>query len=240
MNQGNNASAPLSLVPAMQLLKELLCRLTSPGSQAAIERYYEHLLASGVIAPSSPAQPLVDGGAPSAPAPEQVLSASTEVRQADPVLKVLPVGKSGEREGWGEWAITVDVSDYFGRLANADTNEAVAYLQKHQDLLKRLRAQMTNDFSAIARKDGRYGLLFVLEHGSEDTTGAWSPPRDEVEKRLLTGMARLAPRFPEVDFCVPHSNHVYCGRPAQWAFVPDGELTTFRLRELSKALLHCG
>lgn len=162
----------------------------------------------------------------------------------DPALKVYPLEGNGEQ---GEWRISADITDRWGELNEHQwARKPLIALFRHEGLLNRLREQMQGESTFVARKDGRFGLLFEVEYecresetdsagGAEYAEGLKS--REAVVQALREGLREVAKRFPELDFCIPDSEHIYKERPAVWAFMPDGALTESRRRELESDLL---
>lgn len=50
-------------------------------------------------------------------------------------------------------------------------------------------------------------------------------------------MKSLAARYPGVQFAVPEPSQIFNDRPAAWAFVPDGLLSSEQREELGTAML---
>jgi len=158
----------------------------------------------------------------------------------DPLIKVRPVG---QREEWVEWAISQNLTDRWGEINDADAaNKPLKSLEKDDELLERLRAQMWDESTFVVRKDGTFGILFEVEYCSQESEEGSAgkdefKPHEVVVKALLAQMTQLAEKFPGVLFAVPHEAEVYNGRPAAWAFVADGLLSESQRAELGSALL---
>lgn len=163
----------------------------------------------------------------------------------DPLVKVLTPNNPNE---WQEWRISQNLSDRWGEINyhNRDS-KPLEFLESDEGLLDRLHEQMWDEMTFIARKDGKFGILFECEYcslESEEHERERSPdwyanlkPHAQVVKALLEGMKPLAKRFPGVLFAVPEESEIFNGRPAAWAFVPDGSLTSEQREELGQALL---
>ena len=158
----------------------------------------------------------------------------------DPLIQVRPVGQSEE---WVEWAISQNLTDRWGEINDADAdNKPLKSLEKDEELLERLRAQMWEESTFVVRKDGKFGILFEVEYCSQESEEGTAEndefkPHEIVVKALLDQMSNFAEKFPGVLFAVPHEHEVYNGRPAAWAFVIDGLLDEKQRAELGGALL---
>jgi hypothetical protein len=162
----------------------------------------------------------------------------------DPEVNVHPLGKPDE---WEIWNISQNLTDRWGDINHHDGENKPLELLEENDLLERLRAQMWDELTFVVRKDGKFGILFESEfcslesekHQKDDSPDWYATlkPHAEVVKALLERMKPLAERYPGVLFAVPDEAHVVNGRPAAWAFVPDGLLTDEQREELGKALL---
>lgn len=162
----------------------------------------------------------------------------------DPEIKVREPAGNGE---WSTWRISQNLTDRWGDINRHDeTNKPLALLEGTPGLLERLTAQMCDEISFVARKDGQFGLLYEIEFcsieseqiDSEDSS-EWSQalkPHAQVVSALLAGLQALAPQYPGVSFAVPDESQIVDSRPAAWAFVPDGLLTEDQRHALSHAL----
>lgn len=148
--------------------------------------------------------------------------------------------------GWSEIRITPGLTDRWGDLEfYEEEKKPLAPLVENPDLLKKLRAQMWDEITFVARMDGQYGILFEVEFCSKESekgmgdmeSKANLKSHKEVVAELLSGIAVLEPCFPGVMFCVPEEGHICEGRPAIWAFVPDGKLSDEERATLGSALL---
>lgn len=163
----------------------------------------------------------------------------------DPEVKVRTIAKPEE---WTVWEISQNLTDRWGDLNayNAE-NKPLELLVDDEELLLRLRDQMWDEITFIVRKDGNFGILFEVEFcskesedGEKDDDPDWYAslkPHAEVVKALLEGMTPLAVRYPHVQFAVPDESQMVNDRPAAWAFVPDGLLSTEQREELGTAML---
>lgn len=164
----------------------------------------------------------------------------------DPEIKVREPAGNGE---WSTWRISQNLTDRWGDINRYnEANKPLTLLEGTHGLLERLTAQMCDEITFVARKDGQFGLLFEIEfcsiesekdkYDSEDSD-EWSQalkPHAQVVSTLLAGLQALAPQYPGVSFAVPDESQIRDGRPAAWAFVPDGLLTEDQRHALSHAL----
>jgi hypothetical protein len=161
----------------------------------------------------------------------------------DPVVNVTLPGTGGAR---GEWRISTDLTDRWGDINEHEwpRKPFIALLGEggHMD---RLLEQMQGEMTSLARKDGRFGLLFEVEHECwDDAAKESNPPHDAVRvmshdcvvKRLAENMAKIAEGFPGLDFCIPDATPLQNGRVVAWAFMPDGALTPSLRESLEGAL----
>lgn len=152
------------------------------------------------------------------------------------------------------WSIHASVSDRWGDLNEfrpADPAESAALqavqdrLEADPDLLSRLQAQMWDEISFIAQKDGQLGVLFEIEFNSLESDGddlerfgyRQLPTQAQCVDNLLEQIKVLQPQFPGVEFCVPDKTMIFNHRPAIWGFVRDGLLDDAKLEALATALL---
>jgi len=139
-----------------------------------------------------------------------------------------------------EWMISPNLTDRWGEINEyAQDRKPLHELLSQAELLERLRAEMTDEVTFIARKDGVYGLLFEVEYESiesDSTDDEKRPdlkPHDEVVARLITAMQQNAHRFPSAVMCVPPADEICNDRPAAWAFVPHGAMHEDAREELA-------
>jgi len=161
--------------------------------------------------------------------------------------KLDPEIKVREPAGWSTWRISQNLTDRWGDINRYnEANKPLALLEGTPGLLERLTAQMCDEITFVARKDGQFGLLFEIEFCSIESekdkhdSGEWSQalkPHAQVVSALLAGLQALAPQYPGVSFAVPDESQIMDERPAAWAFVPDGLLTEDQRHALSHALL---
>lgn len=159
----------------------------------------------------------------------------------DPAIRVLPVGGDGQ---WGEWKISTDLTDRWGEInENQWPRKPFVALLGSEGLLDCLREQMVDESTFVARKDGRFGLLFEVEYMSKESEGSHGEGVEyklknqaTINQLLIDGMSRLVEQFPGVEFCVPTPEVVIYERPAAWAFMPDGALNEDQRNELARAL----
>lgn len=162
----------------------------------------------------------------------------------DPVAKVRAIEAP---EQWTAWRISQNLSTRWGDLNGAHPEQKpLELLTSTPGLYERLQEQMFEEDTFIVRKDGLWGILFEREFccvesetGLADPEDPWFrslPLYDTQVRNLITGMQALANRFPLAQFAVPESVHTYQGRPAAWAFVPDGLLNGEQRQALGVAL----
>jgi hypothetical protein len=165
----------------------------------------------------------------------------------DPIVKVRPIVSDAE---WEEWKISQNLTDRWGEINSYNAeNKPFELLEFNQPLFEKLLQQMWSEDTFIVRKDGRFGILFELEMTSLESDGYEDPeseaqrlsnsqlrPAEEVVTYLKAELAKIAPRFPEVEFCIPDENEICNGRPAVWAFVADGLLKDDQRDVLGTAL----
>lgn len=163
----------------------------------------------------------------------------------DPEIKVREPAGNGE---WSTWRISQNLTDRWGDINRYDeANKPLALLDGTPGLLEQLTAQMCDEITFVARKDGQFGLLFEIEFCSLeseketcDNSDEWYQtlkPHAQIVSTLLAGLKSLTPQYPGVSFAVPDESEVVDDRPAVWAFVPDSLLTEHQRHALSHALL---
>lgn len=152
------------------------------------------------------------------------LSDVTVFQPAAPLTVTLPSGKTAR------WNIEQNLTTRWGELNDAfyHSKPGLAPLSADLDLRNRCTAQMWDEATFVVRKDGKFGVLYEVEYASfeseasmlaespEDNTYA---PHADVVAGLLAAMKELAPRYPNVEFCVPPKEEIAEERPAAWAFV---------------------
>ncbi|EMG2119825.1 hypothetical protein V4Z64_006352 [Pseudomonas aeruginosa] len=178
---------------------------------------------------------------------ESTLMVKVPVDVVDREIKVRPV--TGDQE-WSVWKLSHNLSDRWGELNyyNAQ-HKPLELLESNQPLLERLREQMVEEDTFIARKDGVFGILYEmemlsLESDGEEFTGRPGDHDQSVELRpsavvvddLKRKLALLVPQYPGAEFCVPVESEICNDRPAAWVFVPEGLLTLEQRIALGDAL----
>ena len=160
----------------------------------------------------------------------------------DPVVRVHLIGQP---ETWSEWNISQNLTDRWGDINRHNSHKKPLELLEHDTtLFEGLTAQMWDETTFITRKDGQFGILYEVEFtsiesekGNDDAASLDLKPHAEMVKIILDGLARIAPDFPGVEFCVPEECHIIDDRPAAWAFVRDGLLDEEGRAKLGNALL---
>lgn len=143
----------------------------------------------------------------------------------------------------GQWLISPNLTCREGEINDFDAGKKPLFeLLSQPDLLEALRAQMTNEMTFIARKDGVFGVLFEIERecmesdGFPPLPGCQHSDREDIIDNLLGKLRAEAHRFPGVEFCIPCESEIYKERVGVWAFVPNGELLSDPLEELADVL----
>lgn len=158
----------------------------------------------------------------------------------DPAIQVrLPQAP----EDWTVWHISQNLTDRWGELnLHNALNKPLDPLILDEALFSRLQAQMTDETTFVVRKDGQYGLLFEVEYCSQESEARddeqdpqWRP-HQVVIAALAAGLCKLEPRFPGVQFALPHESEMVNERPCVWAFMPEGLLNGQQRQELSDGL----
>lgn len=146
-----------------------------------------------------------------------------------------------------QWEIDCNLTDRWGQINPVSSSELKHDLWADPVLLERLREQMFDEFTFIARKDGTWGVLFELEINTiESEEGQeWEghyplKSRAEREREVMEHIAKLAQQYPAVEFACPHAYAVELERSALWAFVADGVLTREQIDALGNAILDFG
>lgn len=160
----------------------------------------------------------------------------------DPLARVYSLSTPGAFE---TWRIAQNLTDRWGEINTSGENVSTKLLlQADADLMDRLQLQMFDEDTFIVRKDGAWGVLFELEFCSRESEAnidtaeenAKRPARDVVIANLIADLQELQLQFPGVHFAVPDPVHIYEGRPAAWAFVPEGLLDEPQREALGRAL----
>lgn len=139
------------------------------------------------------------------------------------------------------WSLVDNITDRWGEL-----NEHQPELKCHDELianpllLERLRDQMWGELTFLARKDGKWGILFEIEFMSTESDGPSDTldlrPYDEVTEILTRCAGDIASRYPEVSFAIPDAAYIHRGRPALWAYFDDCALTVMDIEALGSEL----
>ena len=147
---------------------------------------------------------------------------------------------------WTSWQINTNLTDRWGDINYFNHENKPLEMLENDAFLKHLREQMWSENTFIVRKDSKFGILFEVEYMSRESEALYGdpeddfPPHDIVVRRLLMNMAPLTAQFPGVSFCVPEESEIINDRPAAWAFVPDGHLSSEQREELGMALYDLG
>jgi hypothetical protein len=163
-----------------------------------------------------------------------------------PIQRLVKVRLAKDEGLWATWNFHDGLTTRFGELNwQLDNKQLVEQLANNPCLFERLVGQMWDEMTFIAWKDGEFGILYEVEYmsceseareGGTQFDGALMP-HEEVIAGLLRALEKLAQAFPEVTFAVPSEEEVIYGRPAAWAFAPDGALLDFEHRKaLSDAM----
>jgi hypothetical protein len=136
------------------------------------------------------------------------------------------------------WWLENNLTDRWGSFNEhaADRKSGLAILQLdealalEERLLERLREQMYDETTFIARKDGKFGLLYEVEYCSRESEAELCKddpkeleqykPHEVVVAALLKGLRTVQETFPSVEMGIPDSDEIIWNRPAVWAFVP--------------------
>lgn len=144
----------------------------------------------------------------------------------EPAPTVPVIGLDGSSTVWN---IEENLTDRWGDLNLFGLERKAGLpllLLQDASVLEQLRSLMVGEETFIVRKDGRFGLLFEVEYCSLESDGSGPaerapyPQEAELLKRLRYWLAKMAPDYPGVDFCVPEMSVVSTGRPSVWGFVP--------------------
>jgi hypothetical protein len=147
------------------------------------------------------------------------------------------------------WAIEANLTDRWGGLNDfaVQSKPGLALLELDEPLLAELRGLMWDETTFVARKDGKFGVLFEIEYASRESESGHLAeddeelhaykPHTEVVAALLKGLRKLQEAF-NLEMCVPEPGVVIHDRPAVWAFMPaDKPLTAAERERLGLALL---
>lgn len=163
----------------------------------------------------------------------------------DPVVKVRPVGSPSK---FIDWRISQNLTDRWGDINNHnEANKPLELLVGTPGLLDRLREQMWDEICFVVRRDGQFGILFEVEYVSHESDSADHDsefteelkPICEMMKIIAdASMEKLVSKFPGVEFAIPDEGEIVKGRPALWAWVPDGLLTAEQRKDLGMLMLN--
>lgn len=166
--------------------------------------------------------PLVEAPTPSADVP-------------DPVVKVRPVGSPSK---FIDWRISQNLTDRWGNINNHnEANKPLELLVGTPGLL----------ICFVVRRDGQFGILFEVEYVSYESDSADHDPEFTEELKPICEMMKiiadaatekLVSKFPVVEFVIPDEDVIANGRPALWAWVPDGLLTAEQREDLGTLMLN--
>lgn len=143
-----------------------------------------------------------------------------------------------------QWRFTNNITDRWGDLNDHAWDRKIEghCLAENEALLEQLRAQMFDEMTFVAAKDGKLGILAEIEYVSresesdhDDDAGRFPLYADAV-RRIQRDHLPLVCEFPNVQFCVPDADEVCNGRPAIWAFFENGALTDAERIRLGTAL----
>lgn len=161
---------------------------------------------------------------------QDLLCCRTEFNTLPKVTVTLPDGtkvqwllENNLTDRWGEF--NEYASDRKPGLAILQLDEALAL---EDQLLERLREQMCSETTFIARKDGKFGLLYEVEYTSRESESQLCEPEElssykpheTVVAALLEGLQKVQGAFPNIEMGVPDSDEIIWNRPAVWAFAP--------------------
>ena len=173
-----------------------------------------------------------------------VLTIRTPRDVPDPEIQVRLIGKPDE---WTTWLISQNLTDRWGEINTHDyDNKPLAALEFSEGYLNHLREQMWDEATFIVRKDGKYGILFEVEYISKESEGAHATDYDHPLKphaemiQIINNetLKKLVPKFPGVEFAIPHEDNICNDRPALWAYVADGLLNAEQREALGLAMLN--
>lgn len=164
----------------------------------------------------------------------------------DPAIKVRVLGKP---QAWTTWFITQNITDRWGELnAYRAEEKPLDVLEANPEMLNTLRKQMWDELTFVARKDGKFGVLYEVEFSSKESDKdlcegdtAWLaslPTHEQILARVDAFLTKIAPLCPGVQFCIPEESQIAQQRIAAWAFVPmDVPFTQQQREQLGHALM---
>lgn len=147
------------------------------------------------------------------------------------------------------WNIEQNLTDRWGTLNSymAERKPSLAILALDAPLLETLCHEMYDETTFISRKDGQFGVYYEIEFASleseaENQEGDLNPieyePHAKVVAHLLEGINKVASQYPNVEFCIPDATNIINDRPAIWAFVKSGTLTSAERANLGDTLFN--
>ncbi|MCC5613176.1 hypothetical protein LC612_42490 [Nostoc sp. CHAB 5834] len=138
------------------------------------------------------------------------------------------------------WNIQHDLSTRWGEVNGAIIKDKPALLTlilEKPELFVELTTLMVDEMSFVACKEDVMGLLIEEEYYSQEADGVedaeYSPYEVQIQK-LQSLIARLKPKYPEVEFGLPPAANVYNGRPGVWAFVSIDVARTYGATKLTE------
>jgi hypothetical protein len=174
-----------------------------------------------------------------------ILQAKPLADVPDPVAKVRPVATPSK---FIDWRISQNLTDRWGEINNHNEAEKpLELLVGTPGLLDRLREQMWDEICFVARRDGQFGILFEVEYVSYESDSADHDPEFTEELKPIcemfkiiadAAMEKLVSKFPGVEIAIPDEGMIVQGRPALWAWVPDGLLTAEQREDLGTLMLN--
>lgn len=134
------------------------------------------------------------------------------------------------------WSVTTGITDWQGRLSG-ESHEAVLALQNHPEVLRQLQGRIIPGMGRVARKNGRYGILYERAFLTRPCDGEDGPSPWTVRAGLYEAMTLLGNAHPYLDVCVVEDAS---GRPAIWVFAGVDELFHEQWQALMKTLQQLG
>lgn len=153
-------------------------------------------------------------------------------------VPAIPVKLPGGSEA--VWNIQHDLSTRWGEVNGAIINDKPALLTlvlEKPALFTELTELMVEEMCFVACKDGVMGLLIEEEYYAQEADGVEEGdyPAYYVQIAKLKGLiAKLQPKYPEVEFGLPPAEAVYNGRPGVWAFVSVDVARAYGASKLSE------
>lgn len=129
----------------------------------------------------------------------------------------------------GQWLISRNLGGLYRPVNGiAEDQEAVSLLKDNQPLQELLVSMIWPEFhemASIARKDGKFGILFERRFKCSESvckTGILAANRGRVEHRILADIAnevRLNPKLECVDLAIADPQAIKDSMVGLWAFV---------------------